>query len=81
MASRRERCVPCQKTAGRSAWTTSDSGNKKARPHDKLDVRTDHETQDQVKVPVKKRGFLGIKIIVMETHTIEVDGETYMKQN
>ena len=31
----------------------------------------------KVKVPVEKRGFLGIKKTVMETRTIEVDGKTY----
>lgn len=33
----------------------------------------------KVKLPVEKRGFLGIKKTVMETRTIEVDGETYKK--
>ena len=33
----------------------------------------------KAKVPVEKRGFLGIKKMVMETRTIEVDGKTYKK--
>ena len=33
----------------------------------------------KVKVPVEKRGFLGIKKAVMETRIIEVDGKTYKK--
>ncbi len=33
----------------------------------------------KVKVPVEKRGFLGIKKTGMETRTIEVDGKTYKK--
>ena len=33
----------------------------------------------KVKVPVEKRGVLGIKKTVMETRTIEVDGKTYKK--
>lgn len=33
----------------------------------------------RVKVPVEKRGFLGIKKTVMETRTIEVDGKTYKR--
>ena len=33
----------------------------------------------KVKVPIEKRGFLGIKKTVMETRTIEVDGKTYKK--
>ena len=33
----------------------------------------------KVKVPVDKRGFLGIKKAVMETCIIEVDGKTYKK--
>ena len=33
----------------------------------------------KVKVPVEKRGFLGIRKTVMETRIIEVDGKTYKK--
>ena len=33
----------------------------------------------KAKVPVEKRGFLGIKKVVMETRTIEVDEKTYKK--
>lgn len=33
----------------------------------------------KVKMPVKRRGFLGIKKTVMETHTVEVDDKTYKK--
>ena len=33
----------------------------------------------KVKVPVEKRGFLGIKKTVVETCIIEVDGKTYKK--
>ena len=33
----------------------------------------------KVKVPVEKRGFLGIKKTVMETRIIEVDDKTYKK--
>lgn len=34
----------------------------------------------KVKVPVEKRGFLGIKKTVMETRTIEADGKTYLQE-
>ena len=33
----------------------------------------------KVRIPVKKRGFLGIKKTVMETHVVEVDDKTYRK--
>ncbi|MST89665.1 hypothetical protein FYJ79_08800 [Sharpea azabuensis] len=33
----------------------------------------------KVRMPIKKRGFLGIKKTVMETHTVEVDDKTYKK--
>lgn len=33
----------------------------------------------KVRMPVKKRGFLGIKKTVMETHVVEVDDKTYRK--
>lgn len=33
----------------------------------------------KVRIPVKKRGFLGIKKTVMETHVVEVDDKTYQK--
>lgn len=33
----------------------------------------------KVKVPVEKRGFLGMKKTVMETRTVEVDGKTFRK--
>lgn len=33
----------------------------------------------KVRMPVKKRGFLGIKKTVMETHVVEVDEKTYRK--
>ena len=33
----------------------------------------------KAKVPVEKRGFFGIKKVVMETCTIEVDEKTYKK--
>ena len=33
----------------------------------------------KVKVPVEKRGLLGMKKTVMETRTIEVDEKTYKK--
>ena len=33
----------------------------------------------KVKVPVEKRGFLGIKKTVIETRIVEVDGKTYKK--
>lgn len=33
----------------------------------------------KVQVPVEKRGLLGFKKTVMETHTIEVDDKTYKK--
>lgn len=33
----------------------------------------------KVRMPVKKRGFLGIKKTVMETHVVEVDDKTYQK--
>ncbi|WP_164131320.1 hypothetical protein [Sharpea azabuensis] len=33
----------------------------------------------KVRMPVKRRGFLGIKKTVMETHTVEVDDKTYKK--
>lgn len=33
----------------------------------------------KVQVPVEKRGLFGIKKIVMETRTIEVDDKTYKK--
>lgn len=33
----------------------------------------------KVKVPVEKRGSLGIKKTVMEMRTIEVDGKTYKR--
>ena len=33
----------------------------------------------KVKVPVEKRGFLGIKKTVLETRTIEVDAKTWKK--
>ncbi len=36
-----------------------------------------HEVK--VRMPVKRRGFLGIKKTVMETHTVEVDDKTYKK--
>lgn len=35
----------------------------------------------KVQVPVEKRGLFGVKKIVMETCTIEVDGKTYKKMN
>ena len=35
--------------------------------------------KSKVKVPVEKRGFLGIKKTVVETCIIEVDGKTYKK--
>ena len=33
----------------------------------------------KVQVPVEKRGLLGFKKTVMETRTVEADGETYRK--
>ena len=33
----------------------------------------------KVKVPVERRGFLGIRKTVMETRTVEIDGETCKK--
>lgn len=33
----------------------------------------------KVRVPVTKRGFLGIRKTVYETRTIEMDGKTYRK--
>ena len=33
----------------------------------------------KVRMPVNRRGFLGIKKTVMETHTVEVDDKTYKK--
>ena len=33
----------------------------------------------KIKVPVEKRGFLGIRKTVYETRVIEVDGKTYRR--
>jgi len=33
----------------------------------------------KVQVPIEKRGFLGFKKTVVETHTIEMDDKTYKK--